>query len=347
MSEPTAYPWFGLRGTTRARIGLGRTGDALPVRDILAFQLAHAKARDAVHTPLDTQAVAASVTPRASVTVHSMAPDRETYLRRPDLGRQLDPASAARLTGLTAAASATPVGRTASVAAPGQAASTGDAASVASTDRDAPRPSATPAGQTAAAALAAPAGQTASPADPRVAASPSPASGAGWDAVFVIADGLSPVAVQRHAPPLLLACLQRLAGWSVAPIVIATQARVALGDEIGACLNAELCAVLIGERPGLSVADSLGVYLTYRPRTGRRDAERNCISNIHADGLSYDAAADMLSWLMTEARRRKLTGIDLKDDRAISAPAVTSIASTATPAPSTTTSVAPATKSDS
>jgi ethanolamine ammonia-lyase small subunit len=126
---------------------------------------------------------------------------------------------------------------------------------------------------------------------------------------------LSPIGVQLHAAPLLRACLDRLPGWSIAPIVIATQARVALGDEIGALLQADLCAVLIGERPGLSVATSLGVYLTYHPRIGRRDSERNCISNIHADGLSYDAAADMLVWLMTEARRRNVTGINLKDDR--------------------------------
>jgi ethanolamine ammonia-lyase small subunit len=229
-------PWFALRGTTRARIGLGRTGDALPVQDVLAFQLAHARARDAVHTPLDTAAIAQSVAPLASVTVRSKAADRETYLRRPDLGRQLDPACCSELTG-------------------------------------------------------------------------------SWDAVFVIADGLSPVGVQLHAAPFLKACLKRLPGWSIAPSVIATQARVALGDEIGACLQAELCAVLIGERPGLTVANSLGVYLTYRPRVGRVDSERNCISNIHADGLSYAAAADMLAWLMTEARSRKLTGVALKDTR--------------------------------
>jgi ethanolamine ammonia-lyase small subunit len=133
--------------------------------------------------------------------------------------------------------------------------------------------------------------------------------------VFVIADGLSPVGVQLHAAPLLNGCLDRLPGWSVAPIVIATQARVALGDEIGAALQADFCAVLIGERPGLSVADSLGVYRTYHPRIGRRDSERNCISNVHAGGLSYAAAADMLAWLMTEAHHRKLTGVALKDDR--------------------------------
>jgi ethanolamine ammonia-lyase small subunit len=207
---------------------------------MLDFQLAHAKARDAVHTPLDTAAMTRAVQPNPSVIVHSRAPDRVTYLRRPDLGRVLDPAAELP---------------------------------------DGP-----------------------------------------WDAVFVVGDGLSPIAVQRHAPPLLRDCLVRLAGWSIAPIVIATQARVALGDDIGARLNARLCAVLIGERPGLSVADSLGVYLTYQPRPGRLDSERNCISNIHPDGLSYQAAADMLVWLMTEARHRKLTGVDLKADRPLGVP---------------------------
>jgi ethanolamine ammonia-lyase small subunit len=233
-------PWIGLRGTTRARIGLGRTGDALPIKDVLEFQLAHARARDAVHTPLDTEAVARAVAPLRSVTMCSKAVNRETYLRRPDLGRQL----------------------------------------LCPIDLVGP-----------------------------------------FDAVFVIADGLSPVGVQVHAVPLLRACLRRLPGWSIAPIVIATQARVALGDEIGVLLQADLCVVLIGERPGLSVANSLGVYLTYRPRIGQRDSERNCISNIHADGLSYEVAADMLAWLMTEARVRKLTGVALKDDRPTAASA--------------------------
>jgi ethanolamine ammonia-lyase small subunit len=230
--------WAPLRSTTRARIGLGRTGDALPVADVLTFQLAHARARDAVHTPLDTALVAQAIAPLSSVTVHSQAADRQTYLRRPDLGRRLHPECHGLLSGT-------------------------------------------------------------------------------WDAVFIIADGLSPTGVQFHAPPLLLACLQRLHGWSVAPIVIATQARVALGDEIGALLQAELSVVLIGERPGLSVANSLGVYLTYQPRPGRLDSERNCISNVHTDGLSYQSATDMLVWLMTEARHRKLTGVNLKDDRPV------------------------------
>ena len=182
-------PWTALRATTRARIGLGRTGDALPITDVLDFQLAHARARDAVHTALDPTAIAQSLAPLPTVTVRSKAPDRETYLRRPDLGRQLDPAY-------------------------------------------------------------------------RLEHGP-------YDAVFVIADGLSPTAVHRHAAKLLTATLERMKQWSIAPIVIATQARVALGDEIGARLNATLAAVMIGERPGLSVADSLGVYLTYQPKTGR------------------------------------------------------------------------------
>jgi ethanolamine ammonia-lyase small subunit len=231
-------PWSVLRGSTRARIGLGRTGDALAVKEVLAFQLAHARARDAVHMPIDTDALSRDIAPLPVIVVRSQAADRESYLRRPDLGRRLDPGC-----GLAAAERC--------------------------------------------------------------------------DAVFVVADGLSPIGVQRHAPRLLHACIDRLSGWRIAPVVIATQARVALGDEIGARLQAALCVMLIGERPGLSAADSLGVYLTYQPRAGRRDCERNCISNIHAAGLSYDAAADMLVWLMTEARRRNLTGVDLKDDRAL------------------------------
>ena len=243
FDRPAADPWVALRAATPARIGLGRTGNALAITDVLAFQLAHAKARDAVHTELDTNALMQAIAPLETRTVRSRAGDRGIYLRRPDLGRQLDPACRDRLVGC-------------------------------------------------------------------------------YDVVFIMADGLSPVGVQRHAPPLLRACLPRLAGWSIAPVVIATQARVALGDEIGARLKATLCVMLIGERPGLTVADSLGVYLTYAPRTGRRDSERNCISNIHRSGLSYEAAADMLVWLMTEARSRQLTGVELKDHRGLAGPVV-------------------------
>ncbi len=136
------------------------------------------------------------------------------------------------------------------------------------------------------------------------------------DAVFIIADGLSALAVQRHAPNLLEATLRLLPpdDWNLAPIVIVEQGRVAIGDEIGQCLGAALAVVLIGERPGLSSADSLGVYLTWNPHPGLTDADRNCISNIRQEGLTYPAAAGKLLFLMTESRRRKLSGVHLKED---------------------------------
>src|SRR5271165_843809 len=127
------------------------------------------------------------------------------------------------------------------------------------------------------------------------------------EVAFVIADGLSALAVQRHAVPLLEQVLPKL-DWRIAPVAIVEQARVAIGDEIGELLGAQLVVVLIGERPGLSSPDSLGVYLTWKPRIGRTDAERNCISNIRADGLSYPAAAQKLLFLMNESRRLKLSG---------------------------------------
>jgi len=131
--------------------------------------------------------------------------------------------------------------------------------------------------------------------------------------VFVIADGLSALAVTRHAVPMLAATLPLLRGWRIGPVVIATQARVALGDEIGEAMGAKLCVILIGERPGLSSPDSLGAYLTYQPRSGRTDAERNCISNIRPEGLPYEAAALRLSYLLNESRRIKLSGVPLKE----------------------------------
>jgi ethanolamine ammonia-lyase small subunit len=135
-----------------------------------------------------------------------------------------------------------------------------------------------------------------------------------YDVVFVICDGLSSAAINDHAIPTLDACLGLIPSWNVAPIVLAQQARVALGDEVCVALGARLCAVLIGERPGLSVANSLGIYLTWSPRIGHRDADRNCISNIHGAGLSHDLAAQKLAWLMSHARRLGLTGVGLKED---------------------------------
>jgi ethanolamine ammonia-lyase small subunit len=227
-------PWEKLRLATRARIGLGRAGDAMKIADVLDFQFAHAKARDAVHTRLDVTALQAALP--GAIHVHSEVEGREMYLRRPDLGRRLHPNCLSLL----------------------------------------------PRGD--------------------------------YDAVFVVSDGLSATAVMQNAIPMIEAVLPRLTGFKIAPLVVATQARVALGDDIGEALGAKLCAVLIGERPGLTVSDSLGVYLTFNPKRGTRDSARNCISNIHTHGgLSYEGAADMLAWLMREALRRKLTGVGLKE----------------------------------
>jgi ethanolamine ammonia-lyase small subunit len=239
----TTDPWARLRLTTKARIGLARVGDAMATTDVLEFQLAHAKARDAVHTRLDVTALKAGL-PANCIEVRSAAESRESYLRRPDLGRQLHPQSEALL-------------------------AKGD-----------------------------------------------------YDAVFVIADGLSSAAVSINAIPMLEAAMARLTDLKIAPLVIATQARVAIGDDIGERLGAKLCAILIGERPGLSVAESLGIYLTYHPRRGCADSARNCISNIHTKGgLSYAAAAETLAWLMREALRRQLTGVALKEEAALAGPA--------------------------
>ena len=137
-----------------------------------------------------------------------------------------------------------------------------------------------------------------------------------YDAAIVVVDGLSPAAVQRHAAPLLRELTPHLAqeGWRMAPLTVVLQGRVAIGDEIGAALGAQQVAVLIGERPGLSSPDSLGAYLTWEPRAGRTDAERNCLSNIRMEGISYAAAAERLHLLMRQARLLQLTGIALKED---------------------------------
>jgi ethanolamine ammonia-lyase small subunit len=137
-----------------------------------------------------------------------------------------------------------------------------------------------------------------------------------WDAVLIVADGLSSAAIDDHAVPFLHALRPALAGWRLAPVILAEQARVALSDDIGAALHARLAVMLIGERPGLSVRNSLGIYLTYDPRPGRTDGERNCISNIHAEGLGYALAAEKLLWLMQESRRRQASGFFLKEDSA-------------------------------
>jgi ethanolamine ammonia-lyase small subunit len=144
----------------------------------------------------------------------------------------------------------------------------------------------------------------------------------GYDLTFVLADGLSARAVTSHAPPLLDASLPQLRrdGWRIGPVAVVEQGRVAIGDEIGSILGAELVCVLIGERPGLTSPDSLGAYLTWQPAIGRTDAERNCLSNIRPAGMAYAEAAQRLVYLCNQARLRRCTGIMLKDETPASPP---------------------------
>jgi ethanolamine ammonia-lyase small subunit len=218
-----------LRSYTPARIGLETTGVSVATKPQLDFQLAHARARDAVQASIDVRMLCDELR-RAGLTaiaLKSQATDRATYLRRPDLGRKLSQDSAALLQ-------------------PGE-----------------------------------------------------------YDVVFVIADGLSALAVERHAMHLLQAVLPSIPGWRIAPVCVVEQGRVAI--------SAPLCVVLIGERPGLSSPDSLGAYLTWDPRPGKKDAERNCISNIRDEGLGYAAAAGRLQYYLQESKRLKKSGLALKD----------------------------------
>ncbi len=133
------------------------------------------------------------------------------------------------------------------------------------------------------------------------------------EVVFVVADGLSALAVDRHALGLMDAVRERLDGWTVGPVCVVTQGRVAVGDEIGELLGAKVVVMLIGERPGLSAADSLGVYVTWEPRVGRMDAERNCVSNVRDGGLGYVEAAERVVGLMRGAKALGASGVRLKD----------------------------------
>ncbi len=135
---------------------------------------------------------------------------------------------------------------------------------------------------------------------------------------MVLADGLSAIAIQRHALPLLELFRQHFdTDWANTPVVLAEQGRVAIGDGIGEALRARLVIVLIGERPGLSSPDSLGIYLTYQPRPGMMDSQRNCISNVRPEGLPYALAAHKLDFLARQALRLQLSGVELKDDSSL------------------------------
>lgn len=138
------------------------------------------------------------------------------------------------------------------------------------------------------------------------------AQAGGCELALIVADGLSALAAERHAAPLVKELLTRIEYWKIAPPCVVEQGRVAIGDEIGAALGAQIAVMLIGERPGLSSPDSLGAYITWQPRPGRTDAERNCISNIRAEGLTYAEAATQIAFILIEARRLRLTGVTLK-----------------------------------
>ena len=236
-------PWTQLKSFTRARIAIGRVGSSLPTKEVLDFGLSHAMARDAVHLALDIEALEADIKKHdfSTMRAKSMAPDRASYLLRPDWGRRLHEQSLSNLQNLH---QTKPI-----------------------------------------------------------------------DFLIVVGDGLSSLAVARHVAPLLKEMREHLpSDWHTGHVILASQARVAIGDEIGQALNARMVAMLIGERPGLSSPDSLGIYLTYNPKLGLSDADRNCISNVRPEGLQYAAAAKKLIWLAKEAMRLKVTGVALKDE---------------------------------
>jgi len=242
--------WQQLRELTAARIGLGRAGTSLPTSELLKFQLAHAQAIDAVHSPLNAELLCEQLAalsyhqqPLTLQSVKSEAEDRLVYLQRPDLGRKLIEASTHSLQELCEKES--------------------------------------------------------------------------FDLAIVIADGLSATAIMQQSVPFLTALLAQLEtsqpAWTLSPLTIVEQGRVAIGDDIAQALNAQMVVVLIGERPGLSSPDSLGIYLTWQPKRGCDDAKRNCISNVRPEGLAPEKAATRCLYLMESARAKQLTGVGLKD----------------------------------
>jgi ethanolamine ammonia-lyase small subunit len=235
--------WSSLKAYTDARIALGRTGVAVPLKETLQFRLAHAYARDAVYSRLDTSKLIAGLkfTSLPVITAFSEAKERSVYLQRPDMGRMLDVTSAKMIE------------------------------------------------------------------EERVAAA---------DISIIIADGLSATAVNDNAVPFLeiLIPLLKQQGFTLSPIVLVKQGRVSIADEIGSLLHARLSLILIGERPGLSSADSMGAYITYMPQPGLTDEKRNCVSNIRPAGLEYTVAAQKINFLVSSALRLQLSGVELKDD---------------------------------
>lgn len=236
-------PWQSLKTYTDARIALGHTGGAIPLKEVLQFKLAFAHAKDAVYSELDwfklEQRLKQLAVPH--LKLHSRASSRSVYLQRPDWGRSLNEASVASLKEM-----------------------------------------------------------------PKI----------DHDIAIVLADGLSATAINQHAMPLLQRLIPDLQknSYRIAPITVAEQARVAIGDEIACLLRAKLVVVFIGERPGLSSPYSMGAYLTYAPTPGLTDERRNCISNIRPEGLPYEMAKQKILYLIQESLRLQLSGVALKDN---------------------------------
>lgn len=244
----SAVPRSTLGLFTDARVAMGRAGSSLTTRSHLAFVGDHARARDAVWTAVNFSGFASELSALglASLHLHSEAPDRASYLRRPDLGRRLAATSQAALSSVALAGA--------------------------------------------------------------------------HSLALVVADGLSAEAVQLNAIPVIAALVPRLRahGLGVTSVFLVEQGRVAIGDPIGEALGADVVVVLIGERPGLSAADSLGCYITWAPRPGTPDSRRNCVSNIRAGGLLPEAAATKIAWIVGEALVRRLTGVELREPAAAS-----------------------------
>jgi ethanolamine ammonia-lyase small subunit len=235
--------WQSLKTFTAARIALGSTGVAMPLKEVLGFKLAHAHARDAVYSLLNETDLVTDLEhfQLPIYSLNSKANARHEYLQRPDFGRQLNEISKTQLE----KAQVTPV-----------------------------------------------------------------------DVALILADGLSATAINNHAIPLLhvLMPLLQQTVFSIAPLSIVHQGRVAIGDEIGFLLKARFSVILIGERPGLSSPDSMGAYLTYKPMVGLTDESRNCVSNIRPEGLGYQAAAEKIFYLINESFRLQYSGVALKDN---------------------------------
>ena len=233
--------WEFLRKHTAARIALGHAGVSIPTKELLAFRLAHAQARDAVYSHLALEKISTQLSQNGLdyLEIKSSSASRNEYLTNPDQGKKLSCDSVQKLKQIFSS----------------------------------------------------------------------------FTLCFIIGDGLSATAVNEHAVEVIKIIYSKLKkqNWSIAPIILAEQARVALSDEIGSLLNAEIVVMLIGERPGLSSPDSMGAYITYLPEPGLTDERRNCVSNIRPEGLSYQFAAEKIFYLLTEMKTRKISGVTLKD----------------------------------